>query len=203
MFFLAGLQGMGPHGVRQPCHNMTTKIDPSKFLDIPTSEAIDPAAAKAAKAAAAKAAKAAAKKAADAEKASQALARIPDKSKPAPREGSGGKGNVLPNASKAQLRAAFEKDSSALAAVLVSLGAVERVQSGKNGVQARRVYADLATLEANRSKLNAEDKKLAGAALDALRAVGALRGKFVSLELFTNSVAVRSRRDASKNHKQP
>ena len=125
----------------------------------------------------------------------------PSKAKDKPREGNGGKGNVLPSASKAQLRKAFESDSQALASVLVALGCVERVQSGKNGVIARRIYGKLSTLEVNRGKLDAEDKKLASAALDALRAVGALRGEFIGMELFTNSVAVRSRKTAGKFHK--
>jgi predicted secreted protein len=125
----------------------------------------------------------------------------PDIKPDAPKEGASGKGNQHVEASKAQLRKAFESDSAALATVLVALGAIERTQHGKNGVTARRIYAELPTLEANRNKLDASDKKMATAALDALRAVGALRGKFVSIELFSQSVAVRSRKTAGQHHK--
>jgi len=126
----------------------------------------------------------------------------PKASKPKAKEGNGGKGNVLPSASKAQLAKQFASDSGALASVLVALGCVERIQESKHGVTCRRIYGDLQTILANRSNLGTADKKLASAAIDALQAVGALRGKFISLELFRNSVAVRSRKEAGKFHKQ-
>lgn len=118
------------------------------------------------------------------------------------KEGNGGKGNILKDASKAQARKAFESDSHALASVLVALGALENTQQGKNGVIARRIYGDLPTLEAARNRLSANDKKIAGAAIEAIRATAVLRGKFFSIELFRNSVAIRSRMDAGKHHKQ-
>lgn len=123
----------------------------------------------------------------------------------AKKEGAGGKGNQHAEASKAQLQAGFERDSGALASVLVALGAVERIQRNtKTGsIVARRVYADLAVLVANRDKLPANQKKLASAAIDAARAVSMVAGdkRFVSLELYKASVAVRARADKGQYHK--
>lgn len=124
------------------------------------------------------------------------------KVEPAPKgHGSTGK-HPLKDASKAQLAESFAKDTSALAAVLESLGGVRRDQRGSKGqLIATRVYFRVSELVANRAKLKDADRKLASAAIDAARAVSGLRGDYGSIELFRESVAVRSRKSAGQHHK--
>ena len=98
------------------------------------------------------------------------------KGKPAPKEGQGGKGNIVGTESKAQLRARYEKNGIALAEALRNLGASVTVQTHhKTGnFLAVRVRAELPLLIAHRNKLSGDAKKQASAVIDIAQSLGAL-----------------------------
>ena len=126
---------------------------------------------------------------------------------PAPKEGQGGKGNVLPHKSKAQYAADYAKDAGALVTALTGLGARVTPQVSKSGnIICYRFRASIKSLIAARNLLSGEVKKRATAAIDTAAGVADFfDGEFITITYWMKSGggSFAARKTASAKHKLP